>query len=108
MAKILEATCAAGEVKVGAITVADAVILSQGVKSSTGVIALDEDKATYLTSNAEDVADLIETLNDLITTLTTTLTSMDAALLAPGAGTAGIAQLISKNAVLLTQKDNLK
>ncbi len=107
MSKFQDATCVGSVVKVDGKPIS-ATILSQGTKSSTGKAFMEKDKSVYVASNATDIADLITTLNDLITTLATTLTAMDAALLTPGAGTSGIAQIVTKNATLLTQKDNLK
>ena len=108
MAKILNASCVGGVVTVEGVPVPGSDILSEGVAASEGAFLMDEDKKIYITGSASDLKATITQLNAIITTLTNTLTLMDAALLTPGAGTSGIASIVSQNATLNTMKENLK
>lgn len=94
MAKILPATCEAGIVTIESHVITPATILSEGVKSSSGIAIIDEEKVSYVTSNSSDIKDLIESLCSI-------LTAIDAVTVAPGGSTAAIAQL-------LASKENLK
>ncbi len=108
MSKILPASCEAGFVSVEGLVITPATILSAGVKASVGAALIEKETVTYMTSNATDIQDIITKLDDILTKLTMTLTLMDAALLTPGAGTTGIAQITLAQAELLLIKDNLK
>ena len=55
MSKILDATCQANVVTSEGIVIPGVTVLSKGVASSSGLLILDEEKATYLTSNATDI-----------------------------------------------------
>lgn len=109
MSKILEASCAAGIVTADNLPVAGSIILSEGVKPSTGVLLLEEDKATYVTSSASDIKDLITNLETIIDQLVITLTAIDAVTTAPGSNAASIATLTAlKTSLLTVQKGLLK
>lgn len=105
--KAIDATCVAGVVTAQSIPV-EATVISEGVKSSDGVLLLDEDRAIYLTSNAEDIKDLITNIGDVLTKIITIATGLDAASNAPGGQTANIATLTSLKATLIAQKEALK
>lgn len=86
MSKILNANCAAGVVVAGEPVpgpVASAVILSKGVGPSSGVLAMDEDKATYITSNASDIESTLGVLATVLTDIATCLTSIGAGMTGP-------------------------
>jgi hypothetical protein len=84
MTKTLNASCALNIVSVGGSPVVEAAVLSQGTASSTGVMLLDEDNAVYLTSNASDIATvidkLISSLNTIVTQVSTVVPGIGAAL----------------------------
>ncbi len=97
-------------------------ILSQGTKSSSGVVLLEEELSTYVTSNSVDIAKLIEDTNsllgkvvDALTQVVVSLSALDAVTTTPGSAAATIALVTTKNALittanatLLLTKDNLK
>lgn len=89
MSKILPATCVGGIVTSELFPVPSAQILSKGIGPSSGVLALDEDKAFYVTSSAADLetalTNVINGLNDAASALSTVAT----ALTAIGAGMTG-------------------
>ena len=107
MAKILDATCENNEVTCEELAI-EAQILSEGVKASSGKILIDEDKVTYLTSNASDIKDLIINLGTTLDKLIEVLNICNSGLTSAGAATAKIAELVTEIAELKTQKDNLK
>ena len=106
MSKILEATCLADVVKIGAITVPNTTILSQGTKASTGLLFMEEGEKTYLASNASDISDILEKLDAVITKIKTVLTALDSSL--GSTQTANIVLITTAAAELLAIKDNLK
>ena len=90
MAKILEATCTGGVVKVGAIVIDDAVILSKGLGDSEGVLLIEEFQSTYIPSQASDLEDTLtqliaalEKVADAVTKTSTTFTSVGAGMTGP-------------------------
>lgn len=84
-------------------------ILSLGVKSSSGFIIFDgAETPKYVASNATDVKELIEILVDIVQLIATTLTSVDGVTNTPGTATAGVTQIQTKKALLNTKKDQLK
>ena len=89
MTKVLQATCENGVVKVGDVTI-DALILSAGVNSSTGILILQDDRPpVYIASSAEDLDLTIGYLIALITDLASALTTISSTLTAIGAGMTG-------------------
>lgn len=107
MSNVIEATCENNVVKIAGKTV-PATILSQGKASSTGVVLLDAEKATYVTSNATDLATLINTLGDVIQKIIEIATSLDAVTVTPGTAAANIALLTVMKTQLVLTKDLLK
>ncbi len=113
MSKMIDGTCSAHVVTADGIAVEGVEVLSQGTKSSTGVVLLQEDKAKYITSNATDIHDLIAQLSDLIQLVSDTFsaigTGMTGPTTAPPASLpASITQLATMKAALTAMKDNLK
>ncbi len=113
MSKILEATCVAGLVKIDGLPITDATVLSQGTKASTGAALLDEDKCTYVASNATDIADLITKLSDLVQLVSDTFSSIGAGMTGPTTAPpptlpAAIVQLALIKTQLTAQGSNLK
>jgi hypothetical protein len=80
LSKILEATCVGGVVKVGALPVLDAVILSKGIGSSSGVLLMEGDKKTYVAKTSPDLGSTLEKLEAILTQLTTSLSEISTAL----------------------------
>lgn len=108
MPKVLNATCVAGVVTADSLPVPSAAVLSEGVKSSEGILVLDHEDATYLTSNASDIKDLITAIGNVCDKIITTLTAIDAVTLAPGSNAANIALITVAKTQLMLQKDMLK
>lgn len=108
MSRAIQASCAAGVVKVNALPIAGATILSQGVKASTGLLHLESDKATYVTSNASDIHDLISSVCAIIDKITLIVTALDAESVSPGGQTANITAMGLLKTTLLATKDTLK
>lgn len=119
MAKIIEATCEAGVVTADEVPVTAADILSEGVRSSEGILLLDENKAKYVTSNAEDIKDAIDKLNDILGQASDLMSSIvtdtifipgtgGASLIFPPGFSAGKASLDAAIEELNAMKDNLK
>ncbi len=94
MSKILPATCEAGIVTIEGHVITPATVISQGVKSSSGVALIEQDVVSYLTSNASDIKDLIQSVCSI-------LSALDAVTNSPGGSAANIA-------TLLASKENLK
>lgn len=78
MSKALAATCVGGVVSIAGTPIPGAVILSEGVGSSTGVAYLQDDKIYYVAKTTPDVKTLLEKVVSLLTELTTALTLIDA------------------------------
>ena len=90
MSKILDATCQNNVVTSEGVTVADTTVLSKGIAKSSGQLFLEEDKATYITSNATDiettlakVSTLIQSTKDALDKIALTLTSIGAGMTGP-------------------------
>ncbi len=113
MSKILEASCALGIVTSEGVPVLTADILSEGVGSSSGVLILDEDLGTYITSNATDLKTTIEKLASSLNTIATALTSIAAGMLGPATAPpptlpVDVATLIATATELTLLKETLK
>lgn len=110
MSKILNATCSANsEVTAEGTIVEDAVILSEGKQQSSGVLLMQGDKATYLTSSATDIKTTIEKLSDALDKIKDILQSIGAGM--TGATTAPpptLAADLTEIASIKTELDNLK
>lgn len=109
MSKILDATCSdSGSVTAEGVVVAEAVVLSEGTKASEGVAVMQGPKVWYLTSNAEDIKDLITAMVEIINQVATIATGLDAVTLSPGGQTAAIVQLQTLKTQLEATKETLK
>lgn len=112
MSKALDATCSNGVVKVGSVTVPGAAILSEGIGSSSGVMIMDEDRATYIARTTPDLKTALEKIATALTQIATALTALDSkplGTLAPSPSSAtAIAQITSIQADLTTLKEALK
>jgi hypothetical protein len=118
---MLEATCVAGVVTSEGVSVPAADVLSEGVAQSSGILFLDEDKAKYVTSSAQDLKTTIEDLIDILGDVASALSSIDGVgslITTCGAGpgsatwvpvaTASIAAINTGIGQLTTLKENLK
>lgn len=112
MSKAIAATCSGGIVKAGSLPVAGALVLSEGVGSSSGVLLLDEGRATYLAKTSEDLKATLEKIAAALSQIATALTAIDAkpvGTLPPAPGSAAaIAQITSIQAELTALKGVLK
>ncbi len=77
MSKILDATCVGGVVTAELVAVPSAEILSEGVGASTGILVMEEDKATYVTSNASDLKSALDKIASALTSIASALTILD-------------------------------
>lgn len=80
MSKVLEATCLAGVVKVGALPVPSATILSEGVGASEGVLLMQDDEQFYVPDTTPDLKTTLDKLTDSLTQINTSLTQAVTAL----------------------------
>ncbi len=78
MTRIFDAECENQIVKVAGHTVEPVVILSQGKRSSEGILAIDAEKATYVTSNAEELAEALDEIAGALGLIATALTGIGA------------------------------
>jgi hypothetical protein len=107
LARIFDASCAAGIVTVEGKPVVPVTILSEGVKPSTGVALLQGNKLSYLTSNASDIKDLIQNMSAILDQIVLALTGIDAVTTVPGSNAAAIALVTTLKTTLLTAQGNL-
>ena len=77
MSKMLEATCVGSVVTCEGVPVPAADILSEGIAQSDGLLFLDEDKAKYVTSSAQDLKQTIEDLISILGDVASALSSID-------------------------------
>jgi hypothetical protein len=120
MSKILQASCVGGVVTASGVPVPAATVLSEGVGSSSGVLLLDEDKATYVAKTSPDLKTTLTKIISVLGQLTTALTLIDTKVMVTtcgaGPGTAGptplaasnITQIASIQAELTILKESLK
>lgn len=112
MSKVLEATCVAGVVTSELVPVPAADILSEGIGPSEGILILDEDNATYVTSNASDIKSALDSIASALTQIATALTLIDAkpmGVLPPvPAATANVVAITAIQAQLSALKEILK
>jgi hypothetical protein len=84
MPKILDATCSPlGIVTAEGVVVPDCVVLSEGKQASEGVMIMDQDKATYLTSSASDIEATLTSVIAALTEIASTLTAIGAGMTGP-------------------------
>lgn len=120
MAKILPATCSTGVVTADGVPVPSAVILSEGIGASQGILVLDEDDAKYIPKTSPDLKETLEKLVSALGSLTTALTAIDlksqATSCPAGSGAtiplplaaASIASISSVQSELIVLKETLK
>ena len=84
MSKVLAATCnATGVVSAEGAQVLDAIVLSAGKQSSSGVLIIEKDGAWYVCSSATDIKSTIEKTADAITKIANLLTAIGAGMTGP-------------------------
>lgn len=89
MTRLFEATCVGGIVMVDGLPIPDAVILTQGTAASEGMLVLNKGIAYYVTSNTEDIEDLLTKLVSTLGTVTSVLNTIAATFTSVGAGMTG-------------------
>lgn len=112
MSKVLPASCENGKVTVEGQEV-QATILSQGTKSSTGIVVIDADKVTYIAMNTTDLSETIDKACEMIQDIALLFTSVASGMTGPttappGSLPADVIMLQNKATQLLALKDNLK
>lgn len=83
MSKVLPAECTANVVTVEGVPIPSAVVLSEGIAPSEGVLILDRGNAWYVASNATDLKTGLEKVSSVLNTIATTLTSIGAGMTGP-------------------------
>ena len=84
MSKVLAATCnATGIVSAEGAQVLDAIVLSAGKQSSSGILIIQKDGAWYVCSSATDIKSTIEKTADAITKIANLLTAIGAGMTGP-------------------------
>lgn len=112
MSKVLQASCVGGIVTSENVPVPSADILSEGVASSDGILVLEEDQATYVTSNASDIKDALDKIASALSSIASALTTIDTK--PPGTlpptplASSDIAQISAIQAQLSALKESLK
>lgn len=82
MSKVLNATCEFGLIKVES-QIVDGEILSEGIGKSSGIVVIDKENLTYITSNATDLKETIVKLNDIVMKITEILTAIGSGMTGP-------------------------
>lgn len=113
MSKILSATCTANVVTCEGKPVPSAIILSEGIGDSSGVLILQGDKQYYVAKTTPDVKEIITQLNDLIPKLITAFTSIASGMTGPTTApppslATDLAALTAVNTQLIALKAMLK
>lgn len=117
LSKILAGTCQNGVVKEGDVIVPNAVILSEGVGPSEGVVVLDGPDATYIAKTTPDLNTTLEKLVSVLGQISSAINSLDTRgfLIAAQAGVAGppalagtVSQINTLKSDLETLKGNLR
>ncbi len=112
MSKILKASCEGGVVTCESVPVTDAEILSEGIGASVGILALDEDESTYLTSNADDIKESLDKIASALGQIVLALTILDGkplGTLSPApAAAANITEITTIQGELTALKEMLK
>jgi hypothetical protein len=107
MTKVLDASCINNVITIESLPV-DGDILSEGIGESEGIALVDEDKVKYITSNASDLKDTIESLGSVIDQVITILSGLDAVTNSPGGQASNITTLGTLKTNLIAIKDVLK
>ncbi len=107
MPRIFQATCTPTKtVKIGDLTV-EATVLSEGTKSSSGLVLLDDEQATYVTSSASDLKATITSLETILGQVIAILTTLDGLTTSPGTAAAAITALTNAKVNFGATKDTL-
>ena len=83
MSNSRDATCTGGIVTCEGKPVQSAIILSEGLGNSSGVLIMQEGKQYYIAKTTPDVKEIITHLNDLIPKLITAFTSIASGMTGP-------------------------
>ena len=84
MSKILAATCdESGKVTADGVVVPEAVVLSLGKQSSSGLLYLDGDKAWYFPSSATDIETTLGHVSAALEKIANTLTAIGGGMTGP-------------------------
>lgn len=106
MSKILAATCENSIVTVEGKEV-EAEILSEGQKSSEGIVLIKGNKVVYISSSALDIKEVIEKLVQIVGKISEISLGIDSVTNSPGGQAAGFAELNTLKTELNLIKDNL-
>ena len=106
MPKALPATCVGSIVTVDGVPVPSAVILGEGIGSSSGYAIFDDDRVYYVPKTTPDFKTALTAINNMITNICAVLSGHDAAF--SNGAFATIAQITSKNAEISALKEALK
>lgn len=113
MTKAVTATCQDNKVKVGDLEITGVTILSQGKKSSTGILFLEGEQLYYVASNATDLHDVIQQTTAIVDKLKLIIQAIGAGMTGPTTAppatlATDLADIASKSSTLSALKDNLK
>lgn len=90
MSKILNASCdASGKVTAEGFEVPEAVVMSAGQQSSTGLLIVDKKNVKYLTLNTTDLESLIDKTSAALDDLSAAINKIALTLTSIGAGMTG-------------------
>lgn len=113
MSKILDASCTGSVVTCEGKPVPSAIILSEGLGPSTGILIMQNGKQYYVSKTTPDVKEVITQLNDLIPKLLTAFTSIASGMTGPTTAppptlATDLAALTAVNTQLIALKAMLK
>lgn len=109
MTRFIDAICTANIVTVSGVPILDAVILSEGIGPSTGILIVSEDKPYYIAKTSGDLSSTIDLITNTLTQLSATISAIIAALtIDKAAFSAGIASTVANIVTLNVQIAALK
>lgn len=108
MSKVLLGTCQDNQVEVDGLEI-PCDVLNFGKGSSSGLVVLTDGlRPKYLTSNHEDISELIDELKSVLNQVVTVLSGLDAVTTTPGSQAANITQINTLLMGLDDVKENLR
>lgn len=107
MVRILPASCSGGVVTVEGKEI-ECEILSQGTKSSTGIVILDGLSAKYIVLTTLDLNETISKMVQIVSKISEIALGIDGVTNAPGGQTANFTLLNTLKTELNAIKDNLR
>lgn len=109
MTRILDATCVDNVVRVaGHVVTPTPTIITQGKRSSSGILIMEGDRATYVATNTADIEDFLQKTNDALSAITSALGTISSSLTAIAAsdGSLGLIATIAANVAAISSNSS--